>query len=266
MHPLSHKKLFLLDMDGTIYIGDKLISGALELIALLKNSGRDYIFMTNNSSKSAADYLAKLTRLGIPADISNILTSGQAAAIHLLGIKQGAKLYVIGTSSLKTELEGYGFKIASSPDNDVDLLLCGYDTELDYKKLTHACELLYRGVPFYATNPDVVCPWTKGRYLPDCATICYMLEKATGVSPFYIGKPRKEIALAAAQMAGVQAELAVVVGDRLYTDIACAVNAGMTSVLVLSGESTSDDIHKYGITPNYVVDSVLDLFNILLTD
>lgn len=263
MNRLRDKEMFLLDMDGTIYIGDKLIPGAYDFILKLKELNKHYVFMTNNSSKSANDYLIKLKRLGLPADYDNIFTSGQAAAILLANIKRDSALYVVGTESLKNELEDMGFIIAKSPKDNVDFVLVGYDTELNYTKLTHACELLDRGVPFYATNPDVVCPISGGRYLPDCATICYMIEQATGKKPFYIGKPRKEMAECAITKFNISKEKAVIVGDRLYTDIACGNNAGIASVLVLSGESTREDADKSPQKPDYIIDSVIDLYNVL---
>lgn len=255
----KNKKLFLLDMDGTVYHGDVPIPGATDFIKSLCRTGADYIFMTNNSSKSADAYLEKLHRLGFPAENKNILTSGQTAAVFLCKKKEHAAVYVMGTSSLRRELASYGLDVRTEPDKDIDFLLVGYDTELTYKKMEDSCELICRGVPFFATNPDVVCPAPNGRYLPDCATMCYCLEKATGKTPFYIGKPRPEMPLAALSVFGVDKKDAVVVGDRLYTDIKCGVNAGIDTVLVLSGESTVADIEKFGVMPTAVAESVREM-------
>ncbi len=255
----KNKKLFLLDMDGTVYHGDVPVPGATDFIKSLCRTGADYIFMTNNSSKSADAYLEKLHRLGFPSEKKNILTSGQAAAVFLREKKENAAVYVMGTASLRRELASYGLDVRTEPDEDVDFLLVGYDTELTYKKMEDACELICRGVPFFATNPDVVCPAPNGRYLPDCATMCCCLEKATGKTPFYIGKPRPEMPLAALSVFGVDKKDAVVVGDRLYTDIRCGVNAGIDTVLVLSGESTVADIEKFGVMPTAVAESVCEM-------
>ena len=263
-HPLADKNLYLLDMDGTIYLENDLIDGAADFINWLRDTGKDYVFLTNNSSKSADAYLEKLKRLNIPADRSNMFTSGQAACIFLNDLKPNAKLYVVGTESLKAELRANGFVVAEGPDADVDFLLVGYDTELTYQKLVDACELLTREenpVPFYATNPDWVCPAQKGKYLPDCHTMCDMLERATGKAPFYIGKPRKEMALGAIKFKGGDPAKTALVGDRLYTDVACGVNAGIASVFVLSGEGTVEDIEKYGVTPTVVLNSVKDIID-----
>ena len=259
MKRLKEKTLFLLDMDGTIYHENELIDGTLDFFQTLVRQGKDYAFMTNNSSKSADAYLEKLHRLGFPAENKNILTSGQAAAVFLCKKKEHAAVYVMGTSSLRRELACYGLDVRTEPDKDIDFLLVGYDTELTYKKMEDACELICRGVPFFATNPDVVCPAPNGRYLPDCATMCYCLEKATGKTPFYIGKPRPEMPLAALSVFGVDKKDAVVVGDRLYTDIKCGVNAGIDAVLVLSGESTFADIEKFGVMPTAVAESVREM-------
>ena len=260
---LLKKELFLLDMDGTIYHDDVLIDGALDFINLLVKRNLKYLFMTNNSSKSSDDYLIKLNKLKVPAEPHNIFTSGQASALYLNNIKKNARLYVVGTSSLKNELKKYGFDICEEIDNNIDFLLVGYDTELTYKKLTDACELLCNDIPFYATNPDVVCPAKNGRYLPDCQTMCNMLTQATGKEPFYIGKPRKEMALTAVDFKKSTVNKSVLIGDRLYTDIACGKNADITSILVLSGESQINDIKKYNIEPDIIINNIKDIYDYL---
>ncbi len=255
------KKLFLLDMDGTVYHGDVPIPGAVDFIEDLRRRGIEYVFMTNNSSRSADAYLEKLGRLGFYAEKKNILTSGQAAARFLCEKKRNASVYVMGTRYLREEVASFGLDVRTEPAEDIDFLLVGYDTELTYKKMEDACSLLCGGVPFYATNPDVVCPAPNGRYLPDCATMCYCLEQATGKTPFYIGKPRAEMAFSALSFFGVEKNDAVIVGDRLYTDIKCGANAGIDTVLVLSGESTVEDIEKFGVRPTAVARSVRDMIS-----
>ena len=259
MNKIAEKTLFLLDMDGTVYFEDDLIPGAKEFIDTIIKTGRAYVFMTNNSSKSAEAYLEKLNRIGLPASVENIFTSGMASAMYIKQTFASPRVYVVGTRSLKKELDSYGIEISEDGKGRIDCLLVGYDTELEYKKLEIACDLLCNGHPFYATNPDVVCPAKNKRYLPDCATICYMLEKATGKTPFYIGKPRREMALEAIKWKGFTKDETAIVGDRIYTDIACGLNAGIYSVLVLSGESTVSDIEKYNIIPDLVLDSVADI-------
>ncbi len=259
MNSLAEKNLFLLDMDGTVYFENELILGAKEFIDTIIETGRDYVFMTNNSSKSADAYIEKLNRIGLPAGEKNIFTSGMASALYIRHLFSSPRIYVVGTRSLRQEMVSYGIEVSEDGKGHIDCLLVGYDTELEYRKLEIACDLLCEGVPFYATNPDVVCPARNKRYLPDCATMCYMLEKATGKAPFYIGKPRKEMALTAIEWKGYTPEKSVIVGDRIYTDIACGINAGVYSVMVLSGESTVSDIEKYGITPDLVLNSIADI-------
>ncbi len=256
---LRSKTLFLLDMDGTVYLGDRPIDGAVDFIRSLRRRGCEYVFLTNNSSRSAESYLEKLHRLGFEAQKENLFTSGQASARFLQRKKPGAKVYCVGTRSLCAELRHYGLCVTDAPDADTDFLLVGYDTELTYAKLTDACDLLCRDVPFYATNPDRVCPAGNGRYLPDCLTMCAMLTEATGKKPYYIGKPRAAFAEEALREKNRTASEAVLVGDRLYTDIQCGINAGITSVLVLSGESTRQDVDTTGIRPDVIVNSVKDL-------
>jgi len=182
-----------------------------------------------------------------------------ASAIHLKSFTSKPRIYVVGTKSLKEELTSLGIEISEDGKGAIDYLLVGYDTELEYKKLEIACNLLCEGVPFFATNPDIVCPAPNGRYLPDCQTICNMLEKATGREPFYIGKPRKEMAFASIAYKNGKPETTAVVGDRLYTDIACGKNADILSILVLSGESRIDDIPKYGVNPDMIFNSVAEI-------
>lgn len=256
---IAEKKLFLLDMDGTLYFDETPIDGAIEFLKNLEKRGCQYVYMTNNSSKSAEDYIRKLRRIGFPADENSMFTSGQATCQFLQSEKPGARVYCVGTQSLKNELRKNGFEVIEDGKQAVDILLVGYDTELTYAKLTDACRYLCEGTPYYATNPDIVCPAPGGRYLPDCATMCYMLEKATGRTPFYIGKPRKEMALAAVAYKKSVPEQAVLIGDRLYTDIQCGINAGILTVLVLSGESTVEDIDRYGVHPDIITGSVKDL-------
>lgn len=264
MELISQKQLFLLDMDGTVYLENELIPGAKEFISALIKTNRDYVFMTNNSSKSANAYLDKLEKIGLPANESNIFTSGMAAAEYIVKQKRSPKIYLVGTRSLKQELIARGIDVSEDGKGDIDYLLVGYDTELEYRKLEIACDLLCNGVPFLATNPDIVCPAKNKRYLPDCATICYMLQQATGKTPFYIGKPRREMAMAAVEWKGYTPDRTAIVGDRIYTDIACGKNAGIFSVLVLSGESTVADIEKYGIVPDMTCNSVADITPLLL--
>ncbi len=259
MDRLKNKKIYLLDMDGTIYLGNQLIKGAKELIWYFQSKHIEYVFMTNNSSKSKAEYVKKLCNLGIDAKEENVFTSGQAAALYLAKMKKSAVLYVVGTAALKKELTNFGFTILIGKEKPADFVLVGYDTELTYEKLTMACAHLCEGAGFFATNPDVVCPAEGGRFLPDCATMCDMLRAATGKEPFYIGKPRSEMPLGILKERGIAPEFAVIVGDRLYTDIACGKNACIDTVLVLSGETTAEMARSSSIKAEITVKGIWDI-------
>ncbi len=260
---IRNKKLFLLDMDGTIYLEDKLIDGASEFIEHLIEKNIGYVFLTNNSSKSAQEYLVKLEKLGIPATIDNVFTSGMATALYLKNIKAGARIFVMGTQALKNEFIEYSFEVVEAGDADIDYVIAGYDTELTYDKLKIATLYLADGVPFVATNPDLVYPMSKTRFLPDCGSMCQMLEIATGKKPKYIGKPRREMVDVIAHRMNIELSDIAMVGDRLYTDIALGINAGITSICLLSGETRREDLSTSEIKPDFVFESIADLLTVI---
>ena len=174
----------------------------------------------------------------------------------------GKKCYVFGTASFYDQLAAAGIPVTTQREDDVEVLLCGFDTELTFQKLEDACILLQRGVDFVATNPDWVCPTWYGS-VPDCGSVCEMLHRATGRRPRFIGKPQPEMVYLALQRTGFAPEQAVMVGDRLYTDIASGVNAGIDTVFVLSGEGVREDIEQYNIHPTWVLDHIRDLYHSL---
>ena len=256
---LQRKKLFLFDLDGTLYLGDRLFPGVRELLSAIRARGGQYRFLTNNSSRSVAAYVKKLTRLGVATEAADFLTSVDAL-IHYLREHGGEdrRYYVCGTESMKSQLRAAGFTVAERRE-DANALLMGFDTELTFQKLEDACILLNRGVPFVATNPDWVCPTWYGS-VPDCGSVCRMLTTATGREPVVIGKPQPEMALLAMERTGFSPEQTVLLGDRLYTDVACGVNAGIDTVFVLSGEGTMADIDTYQIHPTWVYPDIGTLY------
>ncbi len=251
---LKEKKLFLLDMDGTIYLGDRLFDGTREFLAEVKKKGGRYMFLTNNSSKSVDAYVKKLRALGIESTPRDFFTSVDATVADLRG-KDYQRIYVFGTQSFKEQLRSAGFPITDLLEDGIDCLLMGFDTELSFQKLEDACILLGRGVDYIATNPDWVCPTSYG-YVPDCGSIAQILETATGRRPRFIGKPEPHMIRAATAAAGATPDETVIIGDRIYTDIASGVNAGVDQIFVLSGEGVLDDMEKYGIHPTYVMQSI----------
>ncbi len=255
---LSGKKLFLLDQDGTIYNDGSLFDVTPDFLRQIKALGGTYIFITNNSSKSVDDYVKKLLDMGISCTRDDFFTSSQATALYLHAHYPGKKVFCVGTKSLLSELKKEGILLTDHRSAEVALM--GYDTELTYTKLMDLCELLTKkDVPYIATNPDWVCPVDFG-FAPDCGSFAFMIEKATGKTPFFIGKPRPAMIDIVMSKRGYQKEETVVVGDRLYTDIQSAINAGVTSICVLSGEATLKDIMEGNIKPDYTLDSIGDIF------
>ena len=260
MADLKDITLYLLDMDGTVNLGYDPIDGAKEFLETLKAQGKNFIFLTNNSSKSKNDYVEKMRSLGFPCESENVFTSGMAAGMFLEENKKGSKVFVCGTASLKNELKNYNVDI-SEDGVGADTVLLGYDTELDYKKIRIVCDLLDAGADYYATNIDMVCPIEGGRYLPDCGSFADMFEQAVKRRPRFLGKPDRTMIDIIAKAEGVPYENIAMVGDRIYTDVKTGINAGVTSVLVLSGETTLGDYKKSDVKPDYILDSVKDILD-----
>lgn len=261
---LKKVKLYLLDMDGTIYLDDDLFDGTLDFLDYVKRIGGKYYFLTNNSSKSVDKYVEKLNMLGISSTAEDFLTSTNATVLYLQE-KNYKKIYAFGTSSFKEQLREAGLPITDQMEKDIDCLCMGFDTELSFQKLEDACILLNRGVDYIATNPDWVCPTWYG-YVPDCGSVSQMLYHATKRMPKFIGKPEPTMALLAMEKAGFQPEETAIIGDRLYTDIACGVNAGIHSIFVLSGEGTMMDVKESEIKPEYIFENIRVLCDSLERD
>lgn len=256
---LRSKKLYLFDMDGTLYLGDRLYDFTIELLEMLKATGRKYLFMTNNSSKSVEDYIKKLAKLGIPATRDDFITSSQATAYYLKQHHWGQKIYVCGTRSLKRELEMEGFTVTENID-EVECIVMGFDTELTFQKLHDVSYLLLtrEGIPYIATNPDYVCPTEFGS-VPDCGSVCDMIYNATRKRPVVIGKPSPLMPLLAMEQHGFSKEETAVVGDRIYTDVKSGLNAGVTGILVLSGESTLQTLAESDVKPHLVLEDASEI-------
>ena len=256
---LKRKKLWLFDMDGTVYEEERVFDGTLDLLKKITLNGGRYVFITNNSSKSVADYINKMQRLNIPADENNFFTSSQATVLWLNENMPGAKVYCQGTKSLVNELKSSGINVTEN----VDVVLIGFDTELTFKKLRNTCKILStQDVVYIATNPDLVCPVSFG-FIPDCGSICTMIQNATKREPKYIGKPERTMVDTVCKKYAIDLEDTVVIGDRLYTDIAAGLNAGVTVVCVLTGETTIKQIQNGNIRPSYTFDNLKEVFYIL---
>ncbi len=251
-------KLYLLDMDGTLYLGNDLFDCTKPFLSFVKESGGSYVFVTNNSSKSVRDYAAKLRKLGIETDESEFFTSSQASVVYLNENYPNKLVYALGTESFKEELRAGGVRITDKLEDGIDVLIMGYDTELNYQKLTDACILLDRGVDYVATNPDLVCPTETG-FLPDCGSFAIMLKNATGREPYYIGKPQPAMVELCLKARGLKQDEAIIVGDRIYTDIASGINAGIDAALVMSGETTYEILEASTVKPTFVLKDVSEL-------
>ena len=257
METLKNVRLYLLDMDGTIYLDEHLFDGVTEFLQYIKDIGGRYIFLTNNSSKSVDKYIEKLKGLGITASADDFLTSTDAT-IYYLKQKNYSKIYALGTESLKSQLRQERLPITDTLQDDIDCLCMGFDTELSFKKLEDACILLGRDIDYIATNPDLVCPTWYGS-VPDCGSVSEMIYNATKKRPFFIGKPNSLMVDLAVEKTAVSRNQTALIGDRLYTDIACAKNAGVNGIFVLSGEGTVNDIKSTGIEPDYIFKDIKEL-------
>ena len=255
MPQLSQKKLFLLDMDGTIYLDNDLFPGTIPFLSRVREIGGRYLFLTNNSSRSVSAYVEKLGKLGIETTAEDFLTSVNALIADLKGRDPYRLCYAFGTESFRQQLREAGINITDKLEDGIDCLLIAFDTELNFQKLEDACILLNRGVDFIATNPDWVCPTWYGS-VPDCGSVCEMLYRATERRPRVIGKPQPEMVKLAMAATGFSPEETMVVGDRLYTDIACGVNAGVDTAFVLSGEGTMEDLAASDVKPTWVFEDI----------
>ena len=255
--------LYLFDMDGTLYLGNRLYDFTNELLQTIRATGRRYLFMTNNSSKSVEDYIKKLEKLGITATREDFITSSQATAWYLKEHYPNHRLYVCGTQSLKTELEQEGFTVTDDLEQ-VDCIVMGFDTELTFQKLEDVSRLLLtrEEIPYVATNPDYVCPTEFGS-VPDCGSVCDMIFNATGKRPVVIGKPSPLMPRLAMERYGYAPGETAVVGDRIYTDIKSGLNAGITGILVMSGETTEEILAKSEDKPHLVLPDASEIIKAL---
>lgn len=255
-----------LDLDGTIYRGQTLFSFALPFLALLRELGLGHTFLTNNSSKSASDYLANLSRLGIAATGSELYTSTQATLSFLRSsYPRVRRLFVLGTPSLREEFAEAGFKLTGNDATDEpEALVVGFDTSLEFERLCRAAYWIKQGKPFIATHPDRVCPTDQPTVLVDCGSICAALEKATGRAPdAVLGKPDPRMISGILERHRLAADELAMAGDRLYTDMAMARRAGALGVLVLTGETTEAEASAANLSVDLIVPD-LSVFGAML--
>jgi HAD superfamily hydrolase (TIGR01450 family) len=258
---LSAIKHLALDLDGTLYLGKKLFPFTLEFLARIKRLGLGRTFFTNNSSTSTRGYVEKLRALGIDADADDIFSSTSATLGYLkLAHPTLKKLFVLGTPALQEEFAEHGYAIGEEPY----AVIVGFDTTLQYANVCRAAWWIAQGKPFIATHCDAVCPTDLPTILPDCGAICAMLTHATGRKPdAVLGKPSPAMLEGVIHRHHVAPHEIAVVGDRLYTDVAMAQAAGAVSVLVLSGETTRNQADAAERKPDFVVENVGQLGEML---
>lgn len=262
---LKDKKLFLFDIDGTIAIGDTLYDGSRELLEYIESVGGKAYYITNNSTKSNEDYVKKFEKcFGLVTTENQFITSGYMTKCFLRDNYCDKKIFVVGTDSYVEDLRDSGLKVTTEVEDDIALVVVAYDSELNYEKLTKVSQVLFeKDVPFYATNPDLRCPIDFG-FIPDCGAICDMITATTDKKPVYLGKPNKKVVEMCLWDSGFTKEETIVVGDRLYTDIACGINAGVDTCVLFTGEAKKEDMADTLYKATYEFDDVRTFLEAIL--
>lgn len=256
---LSHIKTFVLDMDGTIYLGERLFPFTPAFLQKVSASGREFFFFTNNSSKNREAYLQKLSHMGIEISPEKMLLSNGVILEWLRENQPGKSCYVVGTPLLVKDFQDNGITVT---EENPDLVVLGFDTTLTYEKLERACRFVRAGTPIYGVNPDLNCPVEDG-FIPDCGSMAALIQASTGVACEFFGKPSRHTLRYLLKNTGRQPSELAVIGDRLYTDIAVADGTEVTSILVMSGETTQAMLAESPIKPDFVFQSLEELLPLL---
>jgi NagD protein len=256
MSELRGKRAFICDMDGVIYHGDQLLPGVVEFVGWLQREERKFLFMTNSSARSLRELSQKLARLGLEVDESHFYTSARATAAFLAAQQPNGSAYVIGDSGIINALYDMGF---STNDVDPDYVVVSESANYDYARICHATRLVLRGAKLIGTNPDLTGPVEGGQIVPSTGALLAPIELATGVRAYYVGKPNPLMMRSALKKLACRREETVIVGDRMDTDIIAGVEAGITTVLVLSGVTSRADLRNFAYKPDYILDGVGDI-------
>lgn len=260
MKRLNDVKLFLLDMDGTFYLGNQLIEGSLDFIRKVQQSGRDFLFLTNNSSHNSAFYVEKLKKMGLEVDRRKVMTSGEATCEKINELYPGKRAFVLGNEFLMQDLRDAGIAI---DQQNPEIVVIGFDTTLDYAKMCAVCDFVRAGLPYIATHPDFNCPTETG-FIPDIGAIMAFIEASTSRRPdLIVGKPHTGIVEAVLRRTGLKVEELAMVGDRLYTDIETGLRSGMLSILVMSGETTEEMLSASPTKPDLKFGKLSDMNELL---
>ncbi len=261
---LKNKKLFIFDMDGTIYLGGSPFDFAIRFIRNLHESGRGVLFFTNNASHTTEFYMNKLSRLGFEPRKGEIMTSGDVTIEFLKRHRDGKSVYLVGTDELVEGFRRAGIKMLDGGEERADIVVTSFDTSLTYEKLDNACRFIRGGAEYLSTHPDKNCPTETG-FIPDSGAIAAFVTTATDVTPTYFGKPYRETIEMISESTGISPSDMCIFGDRLMTDIALGKKFGVTAVLVLTGETQMSDIEAADKAdkPDFVFDSLADVDKIL---
>lgn len=265
LNDLKNKRLFLFDIDGTLAVGDTLYEGSAELISHIDSIDGKTYYITNNSTKSGRDYVEKFRNaFSLETTEDQFITSGFMTLRFLKKNFAARKIFVLGTASFVAELRQNGLYVTETAERDIDCVVVAYDSELNYEKLVQVSRvLLTTDAPFYATNPDLRCPVDFG-FIPDCGSICNMITAATDKEPVYLGKPSREVVDLCLALSGFTREETLVVGDRLYTDIACGINGGVDTCVVFTGEAQPDDMKTTPYPADYAFPNIKELLKYCL--
>ena len=253
-------KAFVLDMDGTIYLGNELFPYTQSFLERVKETNRKYYFFTNNSSKDLHAYMNKLDNFGIHIEEYQMMISTHVMLRYLEKHHKGASVYVVGTPALRKEFYEHGWVW---DEVQPDIVILGFDTTLQYEKLEKACHFIRNGAIYYGINPDLNCPMEHDTCIPDCGSIAKLIEASTGRYPEFFGKPSRKTLEYIIEVTGCKEDEIAIIGDRLYTDIAVADQSDVTSILVLSGETKLEDIATSDIKPDIVIDHIGKLKEVL---
>lgn len=256
---LENVKCFILDLDGTFYIGNKILDGSLKFIECLRKNKIQFKFFTNNSSKNSAFYVDKICKMGLSITEDIMLTSNQVAINYIKKNMMDRKIFVLGNDYLKSDFRKSGISLHNY---NADVVVIGFDTSLEYAELCKACDFIRNGAEFLGVNPDINCPVENG-FIPDCGSICRMITASTGVKPKFLGKPSQYAFEYILYNTGFNQDEIAFVGDRIYTDIAIGQGNDSVTALVLSGEAKIEDLNKSNIQPTLVFESLGDLKNTL---
>ncbi len=252
---LKQVKCFILDLDGTVYLGKKVLDGSMDFLEILGEKNIQFKFFTNNSSKNAKFYVKKIRSMGYDAKDDMMLISNQVIINHIQNTMQDKKVFVLGNEYLKSD---FIYSDINVVEEDPDVVVVGFDTSLAYENVSKACKFIRNGAVFLGVHPDFNCPIENG-FIPDCGSICAMITASTGVKPEYFGKPSIHTLQYILNKTGFKAEEVAFVGDRLYTDIAIGQGNNAITILVLSGETKLEDLQGSNIQPTLIFDSLKEV-------